>query len=173
VESIYDEIINLNRILLIASIKMTRILLSEWYLQLKRLLLSYIVPAFTIKLPNFQPTINYLFSHATLILEQIKKIISKVAASRGTYFCSPSSLLFKFHENLQHNLPLLLGEENVPMQNSIGVEHDFGNRHLRFFNALLKYDYKTGDYFPNIMREQHLHLFPSLLMLSNSAPIAP
>lgn len=53
------------------------------------------------------------------------------------------------------------------------LEHTHSTRHVRFSNPLLKYDYKTGDYFPKTSREQNIHLFPSLLSLSSSTPIAP
>jgi len=55
----------------------------------------------------------------------------------------------------------------------LNVEGGGVGRHFKPQNPLLRYDYKTGDYFPKVSREQNLHLFPSLLSLSSSVPFTP
>ena len=62
----------------------------------------------------------------------------------------------------------------------LNVSNKYGNeessqsqRYLRFYNPIFKYDYKSGDYFPNLYRIVYSSLFTSILDLTNSIRTSP
>jgi len=76
-------------------------------------------------------------------------------------------------ETLNYDSHYFTNNDNTT-KNLFANEEIFSNyRYHRFDNFLLKYDYKSGDYFPKLYKEVYTYLFTSAIDVRGAVRYAP
>lgn len=127
-------------------------------------------PAWTLP-PLINPDFEKITSLGPVAYSYLRETIGVASVSHFTWFRLEISLYRRGVALMREWLPLYF-QISEGGADALVVESSHSTRHLRDANPRFKYDYKTGDYFPKTSREQNLHLFPSILMLSSSSPFA-
>lgn len=117
--------------------------------------------------------VNLLWNDFKIVVKIIPRSLSEHFHNHFAFFYSESSLTWNLKHKIVETFPLYQEIRADRLFKKLNVERGGVGRHFKSQNPLLRYDYKTGDYFPKVSREQNLHLFPSLLALSSSVPFAP
>lgn len=172
-ETIFNHLctFHLNEIYLLSTI--TSLFIREVYSEVSTLLTVYPITG-QFSVPSFVGFYWTIYSNfSKLIASNVMIFVQSSIGNRFQFFTGPDAIITVLKNKLNELFPLYQQLKNESKENVLKVEYSSTTRHARFSNPQWRYDYKTGDYFPKVSREQNTHLFPTLLMLSNSSPFTP
>lgn len=144
--------------------------MHEVYLQLANLVLTH-YPRGSISVPPL--LLSYwalLVQGSWWVFSEMRDFVTSSAQIRFQFLLEPHLLFGKIQTRAQEFFPLFFQLKQNATEHTHQIEHSVASRHIRSANPSWKYDYKTGDYFPKVSKEQNTHLFPSLLTFGGTTP---
>ena len=125
-------------------------------------------------------TFNLLFNNLSYLINSIIKItfsnntntffIFLYKLPYIKFFSNPSTLSIDINSNYSSNYFNNLN--NSFLNKYDNEENSNGQRYLKFYNPIFKYDYKSGDYFPKLYKTVYNSLFVTISELTSTVRTA-